>query len=282
MDNIHSQSSMALYDSAIREGLKGLLFTLKQFLEKDIELERIVRVADLLLLSGANINNNIFQRILKKCLFDQKEDGGWISVEDTVWSVAFLRQFNEYSQKCDCGLLWIKQQQLTKGGWGRSSRDIGRIPLTGTLFFLLPNLLDKKGIDWLQNEWIKDSALNPKLTYKSAFFLMALKSASHKCFKFGFLDQTLGLLISEQNNDFGWGPWRGHPVGSSPFCTGVALVGLLQYPDLVDRQVIVNGLEWIRKKQLPNGLWPDHYIEEGSAWCFYALTEGYRFLKNHP
>jgi len=38
-------------------------------------------------------------------------------------------------------------------------------------------------------------------------------------------------------------------------------------------------LKWIKRNQLGDGLWADHYIEEGSAWCFYALTEGYKFLK---
>ncbi len=92
-------------------------------------------------------------------------------------------------------------------------------------------------------------------------------------------NDTLDWLISQQNEDYGWGYCQRQPVGSTPFCTGVAITGLLQYPDKVAPEVIANGLKWIEENQLEEGLWPDHYIEEGSVWAFYALTEGYKFLK---
>ena len=38
------------------------------------------------------------------------------------------------------------------------------------------------------------------------------------------------------------------------------------------------SLEWLKEKQLPNGLWPYHYIDDGSAWALFALTMGYSFL----
>ena len=57
------------------------------------------------------------------------------------------------------------------------------------------------------------------------------------------------------------------------------MTGLLQYPNRIDPKVITKGLKWIEKNQLQDGLWPDHYIEEGSIWSFYALTEGYKLLK---
>jgi hypothetical protein len=56
------------------------------------------------------------------------------------------------------------------------------------------------------------------------------------------------------------------------------LVSLLHYSDELPQKVLLNGLEWIKKKQLPNGLWAYHYIEDGSSWTLYALTMGYNFL----
>jgi hypothetical protein len=56
------------------------------------------------------------------------------------------------------------------------------------------------------------------------------------------------------------------------------MIGLLQYPDTVPQKVLCNGLEWLEEKQLPNGLWPYHYIDDGSSWALYALTMGYSFL----
>jgi hypothetical protein len=265
--------------SSIQKSLTELCMTLENFYERAIELERIVKVSVLLSKNGLRLNNILFDKIEEKCLKTQKSDGGWIGVEDSLWITAFLKLSQVYFKQYENGLKCLKYWQLANGAWGKTNRDIGRIPTTGLLLYFLPELSNEAGLEWLRKEWETDFVLNSKLTYKGAFFLMGMKNTIYPLIHNQVIENTLSWLASEQNDDFGWGPWRGHPVGSSPFCTGVALIGLLQYPDLVDRQVIVNGLEWIQKKQLPNGLWPDHYIEEGSAWCFYALTEGYKFLK---
>jgi squalene cyclase len=258
----------------------ALVSNIKQALEKKIEAERIVRVAFLITESGDAKQENIFQKVINFCVSTQKPDGGWIGVEDTIWFVALLKKYSaKYSKEYTDGLEWLKKQQLDGGGWGKNSRDFGRIPITALLLYLLPELVNKDSLCWLENQWKSDFFLDSKLTYKSAFCLMALKKTNHKFADGDLFVETLKWLESQQNEDFGWGPWKGHPVGSSPFCTGVALTGLLQYPDKVDRNVIVNGIQWIEKNQLEDGLWADHYIEEGSAWCFYALTEGYKFLK---
>lgn len=263
----------------IQKGLTALFLILRQYLDKRIEIARIVRVAVLLIASGASKKNSIFQEIAKLCSILQKDDGGWIDVEDSMWSVAFLKEFEEYSQEYERGLEWLRKQQLESGGWGRTSRDIGRIPVTGVLLYLLPELSNKHSLEWLESEWKKEFRLNPKLTYKAAFILMALESCNYKFNDVYLFNNTFNWLASQQNEDYGWGPCKGHPVGTTPFCTGVALTGLLQYPNRADPNVIANGLKWIEKNQLEDGLWPDHYIEEGSIWSFYALTEGYKFLK---
>jgi len=263
----------------IQKGLAAILLTLKQYLEKEIELERVVRVALLLIKSGVNQNNSIFQAIAKRCLVEQKNDGGWIGVEDSIWCVAFLKEFQEYPNEYKRGLEWLKKQKLKSGGWGKTKRDIGRIPITGILLFLLPELSNKDSLGWLENKWKKEFSYNPKLTYKSAFTLMTLKSNDYQFDDSGLLNNTIDWLTSQQNEDYGWGPCKGLPIGSTPFCTGVAMIGLLQYPDRIDQNVISNGLNWIENNQLENGLWPDHYIEEGSIWSLYALTEGYKLLK---
>lgn len=262
-----------------QKGLFGLLHVLKEFAQKQIELERLARVAVLLLKSGASKNNSIFREIGESCLSQQRSDGGWTCVEDSVWSVALLAHFSEFSKEYRHGLNWLREQQLENGGWGKTNRDMGRIPITGTVLHLLPELSTKKSLEWLNSEWRKDFSLNYKLTYKGGFFLMASRILENELIDINLVHGTLSWLESQQNEDFGWGPSRGHPVGSTPFCTGLALTGLLQYPDIISRDVIATGLEWLQKNQLEDGLWPDHYIEEGSAWSFYALTEGYKFLK---
>ncbi len=131
---------------------------------------------------------------------------------------------------------------------------------------------------WLENEWKKEFSINPKLTYKSAFTLMISKKNNYQFIDNNLFNNTIDWLASQQNEDYGWGPCKGQPIGSTPLYTGIAITGLLQYPERVNQNVIANGLNWIEKKQLENGLWPDHYIEEGSIWSLYALIEGYKLL----
>lgn len=135
---------------AIQKGLAALFLVLRQYLEKQIELERVVRVAVLLMRNGVNQNNSIFREIAKRCLTEQRDNGGWIGVENSVWFVAFLKGFEEYSQAYKSGLDWLKVQKLKNGGWGRTKRDIGRIPVTGILLYLLPELSNVESLRWLE------------------------------------------------------------------------------------------------------------------------------------
>ena len=263
----------------IEKGLTALLMILRGYIQKGIDIERIARVGLLLNKSGVSIHNSIFQEIARRLSTQQKSDGGWVGVEDSIWNIAFMKEFEEYSRKSKIGLNWLRKQQLESGGWGKTSRDIGRIPITGLLLYLLPELSNNESMYWLENDWKKEFCLRPRLTYKGAFSIMAIKTCKHQFAERTLLDKTLDWLASQQNEDCGWGPCKGHPVGSTPFCTGIAIAGLLHYPKKINKKVISNGLEWIQKNQLEDGLWPDHYIEEGSIWSFYALTEGYKLLK---
>ena len=275
-----SQDNNKIFQVASQKGLAALFLVLRQYLGKQIEIERMAKVAVLLMRSGVNQNNSFFQEIAKRCLAEQKDDGGWIGVEDSVWCVAFLKEFEEYSQAYKSGLDWLEDQKLKEGGWGKTKRDIARIPVTGILLYLLPELSNVDSLRWLERGWKREFGLNPKLSYKGAFTLMAFKRNDYQLLDSHLLNDTLDWLISQQNEDYGWGYFQGQPVGSTPFCTGVAIRGLLEYPDRIDPKVIANGLEWTEKNQLEEGLWPDHYIEEGSAWAFYALTEGYKLLQS--
>jgi hypothetical protein len=273
------KSNEVVFQQAISSGIAALLFVLNQYVSKKMELERVVKVAVLLIKSGVKAENLLFKTIAERCLAEEKLDGGWIGVEDTMWCVSFLKEFGSHRGKRESGLNWLKKCELKSGGWGKTDRDYGRIPVTGLLVYLLPELSRESNMNWLEKEWKKEFSLNPKLTYKGALTLMAFRKAGYQFVDKNLFEDTLSWLASEQNDDHGWGPGKYHPVGSSPLCTSIALAGLLQYPDKVDWKVIANGLKWIEKNQLENGLWADHYIEEGSAWCLYALTEGYRFLR---
>lgn len=222
--------------------------------------------------SGSSINR-IAQCIKSK----QRADGGWADVEETMWCAIFLKSIQDQAS-AKKALGWLHEQQLANGAWGYSSRDRGRIPITGLLLYLLPELATESSIKWLREIWTTDLKSQPTLTYKAAYVLMALKEQS-VLQQDSLISQTSEWLQKEQNDDGGWGPWKDHPVGSSAEHTGIALIGILAYPDLVDQEVITKAMRWLMDKQLPNGLWPAHYIEQGSAWALSGLIQGLRYLQ---
>lgn len=257
----------------IKRGLAGLIHLIEELLDKEIELERICRVAVLLHKSGVNPNNSIFHKLRVRCVSAQKGDGGWLSIVETIWCVAYLYMFKESYPQIKQAIYWLKEQSHNDGSWGRTKRDIGRIPVTALLLFLIPVLVSENSLLWLEKEWRRECNLGFPSTYKSAFSLMAFSKNNYQPFNSKIITRIIQWLESEQNDDFGWGPFKNHPVGSTTFCTGVALSGLFQYPDKVNPRVFQNGLEWLKSNQLPIGLWADHYIDEGSAWSFFALSK---------
>lgn len=264
---------------AVQRGLTTLIRILQELLLKEIELERTCRVAVLLSQSGVNSNNSIFHKLVERCVSNQKRDGGWLSVVETMWCTTYLCMFEEFSPKVKQAIRWLKTQRHKDGSWGRTKRDMGRIPVTALMLFLLPELASEDNLLWLEKEWKQEWNLGTELTYKGAFSLMAFSKNNYKPSDSQIITRIIQWLESEQNDDFGWGPFKNHPVGSTPFCTGVALSGLLQYSNKVNPKVLQNGLEWLKKNQLPTGLWADHYIEEGSAWSFFALSKLMAYLK---
>jgi len=246
-----------------------------------IEKGEVERACMSISLVGVNstdsLRGHFLNNISSLVVADQQLDGGWSDVEETVWCTVFLKSANE--QSCiDRALGWLRRQQLSDGSWGYSSRDRGRIPITGILLYLVPELANKKSIGWLRETWTNDLRSEPVLSYKAAYVLLALGGQSVDSDD-GLVKQTVIRLQKEQNNDGGWGPWKDQPVGSSAEYTGIALSGLLEYPAIVDEKVVTRAVQWLTDNQLPSGLWPAHYIEQGSAWALSGLIKGLQYLQ---
>jgi len=265
-------------ETAIQRSIISLNQIARDFFTKGIELTRICRIALLLKESGVNPDTVLYRKLAKKCIDMQRNDGGWTDVVETIWCTAFLNLFGEFSYPADKALKWLRSQKDKDGGWGKSKRDLPRIPVTGLLLHLLPQLSSDRDLKWMENKWNQEQELEPCLTYKAAFTLMAFNRNDYHPEKQDFITETFRWLSGQQNNDGGWGPWKGHPVGSDPLCTGISLMGLLQYPGKTHQKIFLKAMKWLREKQLPNGLWPCHYIEEGSSWAIYAMVSIYRKL----
>jgi hypothetical protein len=272
-----ANKSISEIEIAVHRGIISLSQTTKDFLHKEIELARICRLAVLLKESGVNINSIIFPKIAEKCIEMQRADGGWSDVPETLWCTSLLNLSDEYEVYVERALKWIYSQRKEAQGWGKSIRDTARIPITGLMLYLLPQLSSDEYFNWLEREWKKEFQGLPCLSYKAAFTLMAFVKNNYHPEDNEIILKTVRWLADQQNNDGGWGPWKDHPVGSDPWCTGICLVSLLHYPDELPQKVLQKALEWLKEKQLPNGLWAYHYLEDGSGWALYALSKGYSF-----
>ena len=209
----------------------------------------------------------------------QLNDGGWSDAEETMLSIKSLTLMNHrHDPSSEKGKAWLRSQQNPDGGWGRSNRDISRIPVTGLLLHLLPELSEPNAVSWLTDEWGKDLESETRLTYKGGLFLLGLSASGVLLNDYPLIEETYTYLSEEQNDDGGFGPWKDHPIGSDPWSTGIVLLGLLSYPELVKREVIERAINWLAENQLPNGLWAYHYIEEGSAYAYWGLVEALKFL----
>ncbi len=220
-------------------------------------------------------NNDFFQNFID----EQKVDGGWCDINDTALISFLIKDIPNLKPNYNRALKWLKAQKIKDAGWGRTQRDIPRIPVTGLLLTLLPELADDASLSWLEMEWTKELHSETTLTYKGAFTLMAFASTGFTPQNPSLIADTIEYLVSEQNEDGGFAPWKGHPIGSEPWSTGVDLIGLLSFPELIKPEIIEKTLDWLAKNQLPNGLWPCHYIEEGSSYCYWGAVEALKYLK---
>ena len=277
-DAMDASKDVPAKETVVQQSVISLSRTVCNFLHKGIELTRICRLAVLLKESGMNPNAILYRELAEKCIDSQRDDGGWTDVTETIWCVSLLNFFDEFSSFVGKALQWLENQRGADGGWGKSKRDTARIPVTGLLLYLLPQLSSDQDIKWLENKWYQELEVEPCLTYKAAFTLMAFRRNGYLPMNQDLIAETIHWLCDQQNDDKGWGPWKGHPVGSDPWCTAIGTIGLLQYPDKSPQKVLSNGLKWLEEKQLPNGLWPYHYIDDGSSWALYALTMGYSLL----
>lgn len=265
-------------EAVIHRSIISLTQIIENFIQKEIELTRICRLAVLLKESGVNFNSILFKKIAEKCCEMQNNDGGWSDVPETMWCTSFLNSSNEYNIPVKKAIKWISAQGHDTQGWGKSIRDSARIPITGLILYFLPQLSSDIYLKWLENEWKKEWQCKPCLNYKAAFTLMAFYKNSYHPGDKEIISETVRWLARQQNEDGGWGPWKNHPIGSDPWCTGICLVSLLHYSDELPQKILGNSLNWIKEKQLPNGLWAYHYIEDGSIWALYALIMGYSVL----
>ena len=172
---------------------------------------------------------------------------------------------------------YIQSQKNEHGLWGRSQRDISRIPVSGILFYLFPESAQTGELELLEELWISEKN---SLTYKAAYSLMAFNTAGYRPKRqASLIEETVSWLASNQKDDGGFSPWKDHPVDADVFCTSIAVLGLLQYHRLVERVVFERALSWLAGNRLKTGIWKYHEIEDGASWGLFALTQLVRYFE---
>ena len=256
----------------------GSLKNMAQEMEaKHIELRRITQVASILLSSG--ISQVCLPRSLtRRCLAEQNSDGGWVAVSDTMWNVYYLSclDLQAHQKEIINGITFLNAQQNSTGLWGRSKRDMDRVPVTGLLLYLIPTLATPGRLLSFESLWASECN---SLTYKAAYALMAFKRHCYQPKNAAIIEQTARWLLTQQRDDGGYAPWKTHPVSSDVYCTAVAALGLLQFSDLIPRYNLEKCFDYLEKTQLPQGIWAFHELEDGASWGLWALKELNQYLQ---
>lgn len=265
--------------SLIQTASVGLAHFLYSGLQKELEPVRLGRAGYALLAGGCSVKGNFPGHLLGSYLVaTQRHDGGWTDVEETAWCLAYLSAFEDrHKTQIANGVQWLNSVRLPCGAWGKNDRDLPRIPVTALVTSLVADGVKKEAMSWLASQWDADLASPTQLTYKGAFFLLA-HAHSKTAISDDLVNRTVAYLSQEQEDDGGFGPWRGHPIGSDPWSTGVALWGLSTCAAGVPTEVLTRAVSWLRSRQLPNGLWPHHYLDDGTAMALIGVSRASPFL----
>ncbi len=240
-----------------------------------VDCVRVARSLYALSFAGTDLGIPLFRACFSYLLEDQGNDGGWTDIEETSWSSAVMYRIagtDDASFRAAVG--WLIKERKPTGGWGRHGRDRARIPITGLIAALLPDILADEDVTWLISEWERDFQGLVQLSYKAGFFLLAAPKNDAN----GLASQTLEHLAEWQNGDGGFGPWKNHPIGSDPWSTGVVLWGLSRWVHLVDKSVIHRALAWLEGTQLPSGYWPYHYLDDGTSLALIGAVAAMKAL----
>jgi len=252
-----------------------LILFVSEALSRSMEIIRIARATQALLLTGITGSNSLINQTIDLLLQRQQPDGGWVDPEETAWAVGCMCiAQNQNDSAVQAAIQWLHTVRLPTGGWGRHPRDQARIPITSLISSLVPEAMKRKDIVWLENEWARDFRSTVRLSYKAGFYLLAMPQGQENA----LIEQTIAHLAQDQNLNGGFAPWKGHPMGSECWSTGVVLWGLSRWADRVDHSILERALNWLFRTQLPGGYWPYHYLDDGTSMTLIGAVAAMKAL----
>lgn len=268
--------SMRCTDNFLPKSLATIGGFVKDAVDRELESVRIAMAAYSLLFAGVSARTPILKAAAELLVQRQKPDGGWSDTEETAWAIGCISLVGgQEDPAVQSAIHWLNNVRLHSAGWGRHPRDQARIPTTALILTLMPSIIKSEDMKWLKNEWTRDFHGPVRLSYKAGFFLLATPQGQED----ELVKQTIDHLAQNQNDDGGFAPWKGHPIGSDPWSTGVVLWGLSQWVDQVDHVVLEKVLNWLQETQLPSGYWPYHYLDDGTSLALIGSVAALKSLK---
>lgn len=269
-------------DKEIASTVSSTLVWLARFLRDyrySMEPKRLSRAAVSMLAAGISPQTPVLVHIATHVAKFQRQDGGWSDPEETAWSMAALSQLMPDNITVTTkGLKWLATMRHLDGAWGYNPRDFCRIPTTALVCSLVPQVANQPAREWITGEWRRDFRGPAKLSYKGGFFLLSSCDTGSPLDE-GLVEETISHLVHDQNDDGGFGPWKNHPIGSEAWSTGVVLWGLSQWAERVDSDIFERALLWLKNSQLPSGVWPYHYLDDGASMAVIGATAAMRQLR---
>ena len=225
--------------------------------ESDVEVTAFAMRA--LMLKGWGSGSSVIRRGVSYLVKHQKSDGSWNgNAAHTIFAVIALKRAEvvEYWQAQFNGLKWLEEAQRENGSWGREIRQPGNPLYTGAVLAGLGQLdfdresaLVTKAADWLASRinydggWSMEQGLHSRSSVLvTAWVLQGLSIAYN-------IDEQLAWLKQMQNDDGGFGNWKGAP--SDPEITAYAVLALVIGEDPLNADQV--ALRYLREIQQKDG-----------------------------
>ncbi len=246
---------------------------LEQAVACRLDIIRLARALWAMLFAGS-MPAELVTRTIEQITTAQCQDGGWTEPEETAWAIGSIGCVERNDDlRVHTARQWLSRTRKPTGGWGRHSRDKARITITALVAALVPEAIRTEDLSWLNGEWEKDFYGHVRLSYKAGFFLLSCNREND------LSRQTIAYLFQDQNEDGGFAPWKGHPIGSDPWSTGVVLWGLSRWAHHSEtHEVMLKALAWLERSQLPSGYWPYHYLDDGTSLALIGAVAAMKAL----
>lgn len=221
--------------------------------ESDVEITAIAVQA--LMLKGWGSGSSVIRQGVTYLVKHQKPDGSWNgNTAHTIFAIIALKRAETNPDEQFNGLRWLREAQKASGSWGREVRQPGNPLYTaavlagfGQLGFNQKFSPVPQAADWLADRinfdggWSMEPGTRSNVLVTS-WVLQGLSIVYD-------IDEQLAWLKRMQNDDGGFGRWKGAP--SDPEITAYAVLALVIGEDPLNADKV--ALRYLREVQQEDG-----------------------------